>query len=435
MAAAKEAEKPSRLGMIAKINNTVQAEVEKKLGKDTEAIVFIAAGNEKLLDFGVIPFGNPAIDKAIGGGAPRGIPIQISGQEGTGKTMLCFDLIAYNQRLDPDFVAMYIHLEAKAFPLQSALLAGVDLSRLVVVSVLESAEMTFGIASRYLWDKKRRRPIEYEGRALIDVVVIDSVAGAASEAEITGIAKNWDTGVLQSPEKSAGQPGRLAALMSNFFRSVCGTGMLGKTALILINQLRVAVGEYNAPKKAMGGEACKFYPKIHIEVRKAGAAAMVYEDNDKKKPIIGHIVSFKVPKNNTGRAYPHVEGSYKVIYGKGVDTLGPLLDLGIEYGALLETSSGRFLIPELLENVGEVIPPTLDVKGKPLSGRVVAATTEGTEKTTGRENLERIFQAEAWFQEYVQNFVAAHMTQSAASAAPAEGADLDELGDVPEPEE
>jgi RecA/RadA recombinase len=119
-----------KLAALKKITDKINKEVTK-VNPDAPPVAFIAAGHEDLLDFGLIPTGNTAVDEALGGGFPRGTIVQIVGQEGAGKTCVCFDMIAYNQRIAREkgeqFVTIYVHLEARAFPLLPAINAGVDL--------------------------------------------------------------------------------------------------------------------------------------------------------------------------------------------------------------------------------------------------------------------------------------------------------------------
>ena len=87
----------SRLEELKKITSKINREAKKE-NPDAPLVAFIAAGNESLLDFGLIPTGNTVVDEALGGGFPRGTIAQVIGAEGTGKTCLAFDMIAYNQR-------------------------------------------------------------------------------------------------------------------------------------------------------------------------------------------------------------------------------------------------------------------------------------------------------------------------------------------------
>jgi recombination protein RecA len=431
--ATEAAPKRSKASLIAGINAAVQQLVaaEAPDRKDTPP-VFIAEGNEHLLSFGLLPFGNAAVDGAIGGGVPRGGIIQIYGPEGVGKTRLCFDMIAHNQKEDSEFYAMVIHLESRAFPLEAMIAAGVDLARVVVVSAMSSADKTFNIAFKYLWDALKRAPIELDGRPLIDALVIDSIAAVEPEAEVLSIiGGKVGTEIKKAKGMEGSEVALQARLLSKFFRFICGAGALGKTTLFLINQERTDVGGYSprgTPKKATGGMAVAYYVKISLKLTKS----LIYEGKPGSTPVIGQEIIFDVQKNNTGRGDPHKRDSYKVIYGKGVDAIGPLIALATSLGIIVETSAGRYVIPAFNPDTGEVEPVVMQDK-KVISGEAIAK--EGD--LPGKEVLDKRVRDNKWLLQHLENAVAEIMTKAAVNRAPEQGGDLEatdesELPPVPE---
>src|SRR5436190_24317084 len=104
----------SKLEQLSKITSRINREA-KKINPDSQDVAIIAMGNQDLLDFGLIPSGNPTIDAALGGGFPRGNVIQLVGDEGTGKTCASMDMIAYNQKVakekGEEFITIYVHFE------------------------------------------------------------------------------------------------------------------------------------------------------------------------------------------------------------------------------------------------------------------------------------------------------------------------------------
>lgn len=328
----------SRLAELSKITAKINKEALKE-NPDSQPVAFIAGGNENLLDFGLIPTGNTAVDEALGGGFPRGTIAQLIGNEGTGKTCLAFDIIAYNQKIakekGEEFVAVYVHLEAKAFPLMPAINAGVDLDYLLIINAMSSAEKTFDILLRYLWDWDKRT-----ARNLIDIVVIDSITSAAPEAEMKSSEESLSNATI----------GRHAAMMSKALRILSGSGALGTCLLLLINQYRTNVGAYGAPNVGTGGKAMGYYPKISISVRAPNAKKLTRGPKTDQE-IYGHTIEGCVDKNNTQIGRPHAKFEYPVIYGQGVDLVMPVIDLAIKRGVIEQTSAGRFQI----ECQGEVL--------------------------------------------------------------------------------
>lgn len=310
---------------LAAIATRLNKEAQKKNPDRTEPVAFLASDRPDLLDLGVIPTGNPTIDRLIGGGFPRGTIGMLVGQDGAGKSRAAMDMIAYNQRRDPEFLALFVHLEARGFPVEAASEAGIDLARLIILNAQQSGERTLDTMVEFLWDWDKMVPVN-----AVDLCVIDSIAAAAPEAELRTIRE-------EGFAKEA-QVARLAAMTSKVLRDLSGCGALGRACLLLINQVRVDVGGYGAPETIPGGRAIGHYPKISVKLSRPGGPGLIKEGDQ----VIGHTVKVKVIKNNSGRGWPQAEGEYKVLYGQGVDTFGPMIDLLIEKGAIRETSSGRF---------------------------------------------------------------------------------------------
>jgi recombination protein RecA len=374
-----------KLAALKKITDKINKEVTK-VNPDAPPVAFIAAGHEDLLDFGLIPTGNTAVDEALGGGFPRGTIVQIVGQEGAGKTCVCFDMIAYNQRIAREkgeqFVTIYVHLEARAFPLLPAINAGVDLDYLLIINALSSAEKTFDILMRYLWDWEKR-----QSQNLVDLVVIDSVTAAAPEAE------------MKSSEESLANStiGRHAAMMSKAMRILSGSGALGSSLLILINQQRTNVGAYGAPQIATGGKAMGYYPKISISMRRPNSGNLMRGPKTNQETY-GHTVEGAVDKNNTQVGKPHAKFEYPVIYGQGVDLVNPVLDIAIKRDIIEQTSAGRFQI----EYLGETV------------------------KFHGRQTLEDKARGEAAFFQFIQNRIVNTVAATTEINAPTTEVTLDE---------
>jgi protein RecA len=296
-------------------------------GKESSPVVFFAGDRPDLLDLGVIQTGNPALDKALDGGLPRGAIAVLAGKPGAGKSCACFDMIAFNQKTDPEFVVIYVNTESRSFPLRAALQAGVDLSRMLIIHAMESGEKTFNIALAYLWDWKERKP-----RDLVDLLVIDSIAAAVPQAEIDAVEK-------EGLEKAT--VGTHARMMAKFLRVVTGTGSLGRTCLLFVNQLRKDIGSYAVGDTQPGGYPVEFWMKVCLMMR---APRGDYIREGAKGAVIGHKVKGEVIKNNTGIGKPHATFEYEVYYGKGVDTFGPLLDYAVAAGIIENRSVGHYYL-------------------------------------------------------------------------------------------
>lgn len=318
-----------RAALLAKITNRINKEAQKE-NPSGPPVAFVAAGNEDLLDFGLIPTGNPAIDEALGGGFPRGTIVQVAGQEGTGKTCMAFDMIAYNQRMarekGEEFWAAYVHLESSAFPFAPAINAGVDLDQLIIINALSSGEKTFNIMMKYLWDWDKRSAVN-----ALDMVVVDSIAAASPEAEMESAEKDLANVTI----------GRQAAMMSKVLRIISGSGALGRSLLLLINQDRTGIETWGATKVRTGGKAMGYYPKITVGVSKPTKGKLT-RGSGAAQETYGHTVAGVVEKNNTQVGKPYASFVYPVIYGEGVDLICPAIDIAVRKGVIEQTSSAWF---------------------------------------------------------------------------------------------
>ena len=267
--------------------------LDKAYGKGT----VMKMSDAPVVDVEVIPSGSLGLDIALGvGGYPRGRVIEIYGPESSGKTTLTLHAIAETQKAGG--IAAFIDAE-HAFDRFYAQNLGVDIDNLII-SQPDNGEQALEIADNLVRS------------GAIDMVVIDSVAALTPKSEIEG-------------EMGDSKMGLHARLMSQALRKL--TGSISKTncTMIFINQLREKIGVmFGNPETTTGGNALKFYASVRLDIRRST------QIKDSDGNVLGNKTRVKVVKNKV--APPFRQTEFQILYGRGINRNGELVDLGVKHG-------------------------------------------------------------------------------------------------------
>lgn len=265
------------------------SQIEKQFGKNT----VMRLGDNTVMAVDTVSTGSLGLDIALGiGGLPKGRIVEIYGPESSGKTTLTLQTIAQCQKAGG--TCAFIDAEHALDP-QYARKLGVDIDNLLV-SQPDNGEQALEIADMLVRS------------GAIDMIVVDSVAALTPRAEIEG-------------EMGDSHMGLQARLMSQALRKITGNAKRSNCMVIFINQIRMKIGVmFGSPETTTGGNALKFYASVRLDIRRIG---QVKEGDE----IIGSETKVKVVKNKM--APPFREALFQIVYGKGANQMGELVDLAV----------------------------------------------------------------------------------------------------------
>lgn len=280
----------------------IAASINKKLGSNTVVLAGEAVPSQRITS------GSLTLDVVLGGGWPMNRWVELVGEASHGKTAIALKTIAANQKLNPDFVAVWI--AAEDFDSKYAELCGVDNDRVLLVET-NSMEDAFDAVIQFMESKA------------VDMVVVDSLPALVPSAEDEKHMEEFTVG-------------RGALITNKFFRKVASATkrdlieserpVLG----IMINQYRMKIGVMHGdPRTTPGGLGKDYAYSVRCEVKRDD---WVEVGTGESKRRVGQTIRVRTIKNKT---FPPQQTAYLDFYfadGGAIDAGG--YDTGKEIVAL-----------------------------------------------------------------------------------------------------
>jgi recombination protein RecA len=267
-------------------------QIERQFGKGT----VMRMGDREHVAVPSISTGSLGLDIALGvGGLPKGRVVEIYGPESSGKTTLTLSVIAEAQKQGG--TCAFVDAEHALDPIYAEKL-GVNVDDLIM-SQPDTGEQALEVSDMLVRS------------GAIDVLVVDSVAALTPRAEIEGEMGDQHVGLQ-------------ARLMSQALRKLTGNIKHANCLVIFINQIRMKIGVmFGSPETTTGGNALKFYSSVRLDIRRIGS---VKEGEE----VTGNETRVKVVKNKV--APPFKQCEFQILYGKGINRPGELIDMGVKLG-------------------------------------------------------------------------------------------------------
>jgi recombination protein RecA len=329
-----------------------------------------------------ISTGSSILDLAISnkpdGGLPVGRIVELTGLEGTGKSLVSAHIVADTQRKGGK--AIYIDTENAAAP-EFWKSLGVDLAKnKLMYTQAETVEEIFDRIEKAIAYIRKEFP------NMLLTIIVDSVAAASTKAE------------LESDHGKDGYATGKAIIISKAMRKI--TNMIGRQKVLIVftNQLRININAMAFGDKYVvsGGKSLAYHCSVRVRLNNTGKLK-------KGEEVIGNQCKAVVIKNRMGP--PQRQAEFDIYFDSGIadyaswlkvlkdyNFVKPAGSAGLKYiandGTEVVFSSKDFVTvlsekPELKSEIYKKICDSVIMKYKDPNSKIEADAIVSTEEEAG----------------------------------------------------
>jgi recombination protein RecA len=294
------------------------------LDNPTEVKEWISTGSTLL---------NYIISNKRDGGIPVGKLSEFSGEEASGKSLLCMHLAAEVQKRGG--IVVYIDTENALNP-EFCTQIGVDLTKLVYLQPGTCEEVGAAIV-RTITMVRQKAPNK------LCLIVWDGIAATPTTREIEGAE-----GALNMNDQL-----EKSKVLSRMMRQVTQTLGKERIALVFTNQLKTKIGVmYGDPMTTPGGKAVPYHASVRVKLTRGNTEKDKTEGGEdvKGSEILGVNTNAKVIKNRMGP--PLRKARFFISFARGIEDVSSWF-LRLHEAGLIEKSGGWCYIPQFTEAVKE----------------------------------------------------------------------------------
>ena len=321
--------------------NSILKDITKRFG---ENVVNSGVNKEERTRFSL---GSPGLDFCTYNSIPEGIFIEITGSEGSGKTLISYLIAAdYSKKevLKPEEERrhiLFVDAEGTADPEWAYTSTHYDMNNQDIKTIYltptgQSAEQIFDMV----------REIVQSGK--VGLVIFDSLTAIAPQLTNEESFEKKDMGGLAKP-------------LADFVKRCTGLFNKYKTTFIGINGNIMNISGYGNPETTPGGTYWKRACSLRLKVKRG---SYFDEDGNELKSNAenpaGNIVETALLKSKFCRGDRKL-GRCHLNYRKGIDLLQDTIDVALNFGLIDNSIQGTFRIvnPDngepLLDNAGNEI--------------------------------------------------------------------------------